>query len=403
MAWKRNDQRLVFAGACLGMLIFGIVMITLGSTLPDLRERYRISELQAGSMFSLLPLGILTGSFLFGPVADRYGYKGLLIANSFFILLGLEGIAYSSDYLLLMAFVFLIGLGGGVLNGATNALVADISEQTKAARLGLLGVFYGIGALSMPTILNLLKGSFRADQIMSWVGWSILLVMAFYAWILFPKPKQAQGFSFSQAVQLVRSRPLLLAGFFLFFASGSEGLANNWLASYLENQHALSREQSLFSLSLLVLSLTIGRLVLGRILIKHSSQKVLFISLLMQFVAVGILFFGQGYAWLLGATCLLGLGFAAAFPVILGFIAELFAQWSGTAFSIALVIALTGNMLINYFMGYLSEARGIGMLNYLQWVAILSMMSLLFLFFRTNKEKVRAPLKTRSWFDRFFN
>lgn len=390
MAWKRNDQRLVFAGACLGMLIFGIVMITLGSTLPDLRERYRISELQAGSMFSLLPLGILTGSFLFGPVADRYGYKGLLIANSFFILLGLEGIAYSSDYLLLMAFVFLIGLGGGVLNGATNALVADISEQTKAARLGLLGVFYGIGALSMPTILNLLKGSFRADQIMSWVGWSILLVMAFYAWILFPKPKQAQGFSFNQAVQLVRSRPLLLAGFFLFFASGSEGLANNWLASYLENQHALSREQSLFSLSLLVLSLTIGRLVLGRILIKHSSQKVLFISLLMQFVAVGILFFGQGYAWLLGATCLLGLGFAAAFPVILGFIAELFAQWSGTAFSIALVIALTGNMLINYFMGYLSEARGIGMLNYLQWVAILSMMSLLFLFFRTNKEKVSS-------------
>ncbi len=390
MAWKRNDQRLVFAGACLGMLIFGIVMITLGSTLPDLRERYRISELQAGSMFSLLPLGILTGSFLFGPVADRYGYKGLLIANSFFILLGLEGIAYSSDYLLLMAFVFLIGLGGGVLNGATNALVADISEQTKAARLGLLGVFYGIGALSMPTILNLLKGSFRADQIMSWVGWSILLVMAFYAWILFPKPKQAQGFSFSQAVQLVRSRPLLLAGFFLFFASGSEGLANNWLASYLENQHALSREQSLFSLSLLVLSLTIGRLVLGRILIKHSSQKVLFISLLMQFVAVGILFFGQGYAWLLGATCLLGLGFAAAFPVILGFVAELFAQWSGTAFSIALVIALTGNMLINYFMGYLSEARGIGMLNYLQWVAILSMMSLLFLFFRTNKEKLNS-------------
>lgn len=390
MAWKRNDQRLVFAGACLGMLIFGIVMITLGSTLPDLRERYRISELQAGSMFSLLPLGILTGSFLFGPVADRYGYKGLLIANSFFILFGLEGIAYSSDYSLLMAFVFLIGLGGGVLNGATNALVADISEQTKAARLGLLGVFYGIGALSMPTILNLLKGSFRADQIMSWVGWSILLVMAFYAWILFPKPKQAQGFSFNQAVQLVRSKSLLLAGLFLFFASGSEGLANNWLASYLENQHALSREQSLFSLSLLVLSLTIGRLVLGRILIKHSSQKVLFLSLLMQGVAVGILFFGQGYAWLLGATCLLGLGFAAAFPVILGLVAELFAQWSGTAFSIALVIALTGNMLINYFMGYLSESRGIGMLNYLQWLAILSMMSLLFLFFRSNKEKLNS-------------
>jgi len=393
MAWKRDDQRLVFAGACLGMLLFGIVMITLGSTLPDLRERYRISELQAGSMFSLLPLGILTGSFLFGPVADRYGYKGLLMVHSFFILLGLVGIAYSSDYLLLMVFVFLIGLGGGVLNGATNALVADISEQTKAARLGLLGVFYGIGALSMPTVLNLLKGGFRADQIMAWVGWSILLVILFYAWIRFPKPKQAQGFSINQAVRLVKSRTLLLAGFFLFFASGSEGLANNWLASYLEDQHTLSREQSLFCLSLLVLSLTLGRLVLGRVLIKYSSQKVLFASLLMQFVAVGILYSGQGYAWSLGAACLLGLGFAAAFPVILGLVAELFAQWSGTAFSIALVIALTGNMLINYLMGFLSELRGIGMLHYLQWVAILSMMSLLFLFFRNHKENIYSQSK----------
>gem|GEM_PF-5571717 len=73
--------------------------------------------------------------------------------------------------------------------------------------------------------------------------------------------------------------------------------------------------------------------------------------------------------------------------------AELFAQWSGTAFSIALVIALTGNMLINYLMGFLSELRGIGMLHYLQWVAILSMMSLLFLFFRSHKENIYSQSK----------
>ena len=50
--------------------------------------------------------------------------------------------------------MFLFGLGGGAVNGATNALVSDISEKDKGANLSLLGVFFGLGALGMPFILG---------------------------------------------------------------------------------------------------------------------------------------------------------------------------------------------------------------------------------------------------------
>lgn len=386
---KPVNPRLVFLAACLGMLLFGIVMITLGSTLPELISRYHLTEIQAGSMFSVLPLGILAGSLVFGPVADRYGYQGLLISNALVILLGFQSIAYGHQAYLLMLSVFMIGFGGGVLNGATNALVADISEHAKGAYLSILGVFYGLGAMVMPTLINILKDYFSPQQIISWVGWSILLAVLVFVVIRFPQPKLLQGFSLRQALPLVRSRSLLLGGFLLFFASGNEGVTNNWLSTFLENHKALAREQALFSLSALVFSLTVARLVLGKALKVYSSPRVFMLSLVLQGIGAGLLYLGSGYIILLAGVVFLGLGMAAIFPIMLGYVAELFAQWSGTAFSIALALALTGNMLINYITGFLVQGKGVGSLVLVQTVCIMSMIFLLFAFLRFNSNKLK--------------
>ena len=54
-----------------------------------------------------------------------------------------------------------------------------------------------------------------------------------------------------------------------------------------------------------------------------------------------------------------GAGLAPGFPVMLGLISERFESLSGTAFSIAFSIALTGNMLINYLVGIIVHKYGI--------------------------------------------
>jgi hypothetical protein len=70
---------------------------------------------------------------------------------------GFPGTAFTQSQGLLRFCAFLIGFGGGAVNGATNALVADISDKYKGANLSLLGVFFGIGALGMPLVLGILK------------------------------------------------------------------------------------------------------------------------------------------------------------------------------------------------------------------------------------------------------
>ena len=91
-------KRLLFWAACFGMLFFGICLITLGSVVPGLKEKYHLDEISSGTLFSILPFGILVGSLLFGPFCDKYGYKILLALSCFFMFAGFEGIAYAPSH-----------------------------------------------------------------------------------------------------------------------------------------------------------------------------------------------------------------------------------------------------------------------------------------------------------------
>src|SRR6476661_310527 len=141
------------------MLTFGIVLTILGAVLPSIIERFGLDKAQAGSLFLLMTFAILAATIVFGPLADRYGYKGLLLVATALIAAGLEGIAFAGTMVMLRFAIVLIGFGGGIINGGTNALVADVSSEEKNANLNLLGVFFGVGAVGVPFALATLGQS----------------------------------------------------------------------------------------------------------------------------------------------------------------------------------------------------------------------------------------------------
>jgi len=354
--YKKN---LVFAAACIGMLLFGIVFLSLGTIFTLLKTKFAIDDITAASLSSLLPLGMLAGSVIFGPVVDRYGYKNLLIVCSILILIGIEIIAFTGVFYLLQAAFFLIGFGGGAINGGTNALVADISSEGKGANLSLLGVFYGIGAISMPVILGAFSKTFSNEAIISGIGLFIILPVIYFIVIGFPVPKQAQGFPLKQGLSLLKEPILLLFGFVLFFESGLEGIAGNWTTTFMKDGLKLTTEDALFTLSAQVVALTFARLILGKVLKLAKPQIVLFVCYAVIFAGAALLASAPGFTGAVIALALLGAGFSAGFPVVLGFVAERFTNLSGTAFSVVLVMALTGNTLMNYLVGAVSQNFGI--------------------------------------------
>ncbi len=77
-----NKYRAASLAACMGMLLFGVSLITLGSVTLWLRERLLLDNISAGTLFSILPIGIIVGSLVFGPVADRYGHKLFFVIST---------------------------------------------------------------------------------------------------------------------------------------------------------------------------------------------------------------------------------------------------------------------------------------------------------------------------------
>ncbi len=383
MSNSKYHKGYVFSAACMGMMLFGIVMISLGSILPEVTEKFKLNDANTGFLLTLLPSGILTGSLVFGPLVDWLSYKKILIVGSLFTLLGIEGIVFSDVLIFLHLSVFCIGLGGGILNGITNALVSEISSEDHSANLSLLGVFFGVGALGTPVMFGFFKGVYSFETIFALIGAFIVLPILFFLIIQFPSSAKTKGLPLKEGLKMLRDPMLLLFGFILFFQSGIEGLTNNWTTTYLEMVKEVEASTALFILSSFVGALTIARLVLGKILRIFNPLKVLFISFTIAIVGGFYLIYGHSYFHLITGMVAIGFGLAAGFPVILGYIGQLYKHLSGTAFGIVITIALIGNVIANYVMGMVSQQYGIEVLPYLILLAILA--ELLMLYFTKKK------------------
>ena len=382
-------RRQVFVAACIGLFLFGITFLTLGSILPLLAERFEEKGFNNGLIVSVLPIGVMIGSMIFGPFVDRYGYKLLLIVSILISAFTLQGIAFTQSLIFLYTCIFLVGFSGGIINGATNALVADISDKDKGASLSLLGVSYGVGAFGMPFLLGLLSKHYPYTSILSVVGFFMVLPALYFVFISFPAPKQVNGFPLKEGIRLLREPALLLTSFFLFFQSGAESLINNWATTFLQNDLEFPAKDALFSLSCYLGGLTIARLLLGKLLKKISSFRIMIISLLLAVAGAAILLYSSSYPYVLAGLITIGAGFAASFPVILGYIGHIYSNLSGTAFSIAFVIALTGNALINYFFGIISNEYGTKQLPVLLLCVIACLLIQILLIKRNLSSKIK--------------
>lgn len=371
------NKSAVFWGACLGMLLFGICLITLGAVAPALKEKFALDGIAAGTLFSILPVGILSGSFVFGPVCDRWGYKWILVIACAAMFAGFQGIAYAHTLGLLKLCVFIFGFGGGIINGTTNALVSDISNERKGANLSLLGVFFGLGALGMPLVLGALTGVVPPFTVVAAVGWLTLLVGGMYLFLSFPPAKsgvQAGSGRWRSLFQVL----LLLMAFFLFFQSSLEAIINNWTTTYLISRGAMAEENALYALSLHIGGMIVMRLLTGSVLRRVSGVTILWTCLLLLGTGILLMQVGSPGVIMVGLV-LSGAGLAGGFPIMLGFAGERFAALSGTAFSFLFVIALIGNMLVNYLMGLIVHHYGVDHLTTVSYIAT-ALMAALFYF-----------------------
>ena len=343
MAGNEYNKRLVFTACCAGLAFYGVTMLALGPVLSHLGEG-------ANALPATLSIGIIIGTIVFGPVMDKFGYKELLISGSALALFGIQGLANLTEMPFLHLSMLMLGIGGGILNGETNALVAEMyDDSARGGRLGVLGAFYCIGALLWTLLNYFIKDNFRLPLN------SISVIMAafivFFIAISFPKPKPANNLSLKRMLGLLKYPSLILFALLLFFQSGFEGITGNFTVRFLENTHSMTTNAATLALTWFTIGMLIGRFPLGYSMKKLSGAVTLYIYLCVALAGVALLYFSSQTTGIYVATALIGFGVGATYPVVFNYLGSASREMSGTVFSIAIFIALWGQFIFNKVTG----------------------------------------------------
>jgi MFS family permease len=376
------NKKIAFAAACTGMLVFGMTIVTLGSLANELKEKFSLDNYDSGTLFSILPFGLIIGSVIFGPIADRYGYRNLMVLAAIGIFIGFEGISYSGNLGLLRAFILLFGVSAGIINGVTNSIVVDLSDEHKGPNLSILGIFFGLGALGMPLLLSVLITRMSSLQVLAGMGWVTLLAGIIFIFIQFPPAKQTEGRVKVEWGKLIKPI-LLLISFFLFFQSSLESIITNWTTIYIGSRQLMSESWALVALSIHMLGTVLMRVITGTLMRKASQVGILWLCLFLLLLGVLLMQLGTNSYIVIAGLFLSGAGVSGGFPVMLGFVGHHFPSISATAISFVFVVALIGNMLINYLTGVLIQQYGVGYLPIICYFAIAVMV--LFFYFIVKK------------------
>ncbi len=380
-----NNKKIAFFAAFTGIFLFGVSMVLIGSVLPILKARFGMTDLEAGSLFSILPVGLLVGSVTFGPIVDKYGYRWVLSTASLFLSLGFLGIAHAANINLLSVCIFFFGAGGGVINGGGSALISDLSEgKGKITNLNWLGFFYGIGAFSMPLILSVIDSS-HYTLVIDIVGILSLFVALIFVFIGYPLVVQKEKISLKVLPLFLKNKLFMAICFYLFFQSAFEAIINNWSVSYFMKSLGIEQSNALVALSFSILGLVVMRFLSGSVFKNVPPFRLIRISLIL-FLAGLFCLEGSGiYELRVFGMFLIGAGLSPGFPVLMGLVGNIFKEVSGTAFSFTMLIALTGNIIINYLVGILTENWGMGVYPYVILAEIVMMFLIYLQIYKADK------------------
>ncbi|MGV8094770.1 MAG: sugar MFS transporter [Mangrovibacterium sp.] len=201
-----SKTTLQFTATGLVMMLFGITMVVVGTINDFLTSEYQVDKLFIGFCASMLTSGILAGSFLFGSAAERFGYKRIMLLGVLMVIAGIAGIVQLGHIAVIPYLFLLIGLGGGVINGVTNLVVAVLYPVNTGAWLSLLGVFYGVGAFGLPLLTSvLLEQGWGYRSILTWIGASLLIPFVFVLVLRFPEAKRSGGYCNESVSQIFHS------------------------------------------------------------------------------------------------------------------------------------------------------------------------------------------------------
>jgi fucose permease len=345
---------LIFA-AILAIFVYGMIAAMLGTILPDLSARFRLTPAQNGAIAFAQALGLMLASLAVGPLLDTQGDKLGLILGLAAIASALFALPRARGYLSILCLLFLLGVGGGIVVTGANALASAAASAHRATALNLVNLFFGLGGLATPFIsANLFKKNWH--RLCYTIASVTVITLAVQAVTAMPAPAGGASYSLAQAAPILGTPLLLMLGLFLFLYVSCEVGVWNWLPRHLIAQ-GIPESKALNILSLgFALGLLIGRVAVSPILIHARPADVTLAASVAMAVTTFLMLRTNKPAAAAALVFIAGLAMAPVFPTTLAIVGQAFPALSGTAIGFAITCGWAGLAVSSRIIGAIAGA-----------------------------------------------
>ena len=384
--------------AFLGIFLYGLLAALPGSVLPTLeRNQYLPTDNQVGTFLLINAVGAVLAYLISGPLIDKFGKKTTLITGTLLVIGAMVGLALivtqvsaAAALLLIFGCSLMLGLGANAIVSGGHALVADVAASWRNAALNVLDVFFGLGLMTLPLLVQPLQKSGGLGLVF-WVlaGASVALVLLMLTQ-RFPAPAHPESFPIVEARDLLKSSSFWLLAIALFMYVGAEVSVGKWVVSFMERDTGLLAHSGLVNtqlqqitqaspaaldkffeqephgvaiatyalrtLSLFAAALLVGRIVSSLLLgvVRVNSIRLLAIGSLITTVGLALGFTAATPSTVRWALMLAGFGMGPIFPTSVGLASVMVPRIAGTAMSLVMGIGFAGLLAIPPAVGYVS-------------------------------------------------
>jgi MFS transporter, FHS family, Na+ dependent glucose transporter 1 len=383
------------AGYYLAFIALGLVAASLGPTLAGLREQTATSLAQISLLFTVRPLGTLSGSFIGGRLFDRLPGHRLVVG----VLLGLAvllALVPEIPWLVvLIPVMFAIGFAEGAVDVGGNILLIWLHREKVGPFMNGLHFCFGLGAFIAPVVVaQALLHSERIDPAYRVLA---LLMLPAAAWLFrlpSPKPAANQAGAVDEAGNVFRPPEnwmVFLFGLLFMLYVGAEVSYGGWVFSYAVARQIGDPATAAYLTSAFWGALTFGRLMAIPLSARWRPRTLLLVAVGGCLASAVLLLAAAGQPPGLWAGSLgLGLFMAPVFPTLL-VRAERRMTITGRVTSWFYVGASLGAMTLPSLIGQLFEGTGPQVLLWFVMAAMTAELIMLLVVLRLTE---RRPLTT---------
>ena len=357
-----TKPRNILVLACSIFLVFGMFNAAIGPVLSELANHTGSTLAAVGAVLTFLFLGSLATQLAAGPLTDRYGQKPLLLISLLLVAISLPAFTNARSLPLMLALVFLTGMGQGGLDLGANLVVSSAYPKNNTSVLNLLHFFFGLGAIVGPAIVSLTLIALGSGLIVHWFAAVIFFLLAIIVFRLKEIRPTGEDDAHNhpavkgKAKRVYSSTLLWLICAMVLLFVGVEYGAGSWANSYMTATTSILQKNAVLVTSAYFAAFTIGRLGGAALGSRISRTRLLLIAMLGCLFGTLILVLGVGVMTVsIIGFILIGLFIGTVYPTSVGLMVDIFPNDRGKAVGLLTAMGSIGGLSLPWLAGVMLE------------------------------------------------